>query len=233
MFIFYSPGISSDVYTFNEQESRHCIKVLRLCKGDNVNLIDGKGSFYLAEIINQDPKNCSAKIIRKTKEFEKRNYYCHIVIAPTKNIARFEYFLEKATEIGIDEITPLICERSERKKINKDRLEKIIISAMKQSVKAYLPKMNDIISFNDFLSTKLKGQKFIACYENMPEFSLKTMYTPPKRVNILIGPEGDFSPAEITQANKNEYIGVTLGKSRLRTETAGIVAAHTIALLNN
>ncbi|MFC2120606.1 16S rRNA (uracil(1498)-N(3))-methyltransferase [Bacteroidota bacterium] len=232
MHIFYSPEISSGIYSFNEQESRHCIKVLRLSKGSKISLIDGLGGYYKAEIVEAHLKKCSVKILESMKGFEKRNYYSHIGIAPTKNIDRFELFLEKATEIGIDEITPLLCEHSERKKIRIDRLEKIIISAIKQSVKAYKPILNEMISFDDFISLDNKGQKFIAHCENVPKSSLKMNYTPAGISHIMIGPEGDFSNSEIELAINSGYTGISLGSSRLRTETAGIVAAHTISLIN-
>ena len=232
MHIFYSPDLTSDVYSFNEQESRHCIKVLRLSRGDNISLIDGSGGYYKAEITEAHPKKCIVRIIESIKEFEKRKYYSHIAIAPTKNIDRFEWFLEKATEIGFDEITPLLCERSERKIIKASRLQKILISAIKQSIKAYKPVLNEMISYNDFIFLNQNGQKYIAHCENETKNSLKSIYTPAETSHILIGPEGDFSPSEIKLAIDSGYKAISLGNSRLRTETAGIVAAHTISILN-
>lgn len=232
MYIFYSPGISSEYYTFNELESKHCIKVLRLEKDSEIFLIDGKGGYYRAIIIDPDKKSCKVRIIESKLKYNESDYYCHIAISPTKNIDRFEFFLEKATEIGINEITPVLCERSERKSIRTERMEKVLISAIKQSVKAYLPKLNNITPFNEFISKKFTGQKFIAHYENIPDVDLKKEYKIKSNVNILIGPEGDFSPTEISLANTKGFIPVSLGRNRLRTETAGIVAVHTISLLN-
>lgn len=232
MHLFFTPDITDKNYTLNEIESKHCIKVLRLNVNDHIQLIDGKGNFYEAQIANANPKKCKVDIIKIINEFSKRNHYLHIAIAPTKNIDRFEWFLEKATEIGIDEITPILCEHSERKIIKPERLEKVIISAIKQSIKAYKPKLNEITNYDDFIKQNFDGIKYIAhCEENKKE-TLKDIYNPSNNALILIGPEGDFSPAEIIYAQQNGFTEISLGGSRLRTETAGIVACHTINLLN-
>ncbi|RZK15352.1 MAG: 16S rRNA (uracil(1498)-N(3))-methyltransferase, partial [Flavobacterium sp.] len=157
MHVFYTPDISSNIYTLNEEESKHCSKVLRLTKGDKVHLIDGRGGLYKAEIIEAGKKNVQLQVLETKLEFGKRNHHLHIAIAPTKNIDRLEWFLEKATEIGIDEITPIICDRSERKIIKEDRLEKVITSAVKQSLTAYHPKLNRAISFQNFIKQNLQG----------------------------------------------------------------------------
>lgn len=232
MHLFYTPDISSETYTLNEIESKHCIKVLRLNTGDQIELIDGKGNFYEAIITEPNPKKCKVEIVKTLKEFGKRNHYLHIAIAPTKNMDRFEWFLEKATEIGIDEITPILCEHSERKVIKPERLEKIIISAVKQSIKAYKPKLNGLISYKDFIQQELEENKYIAHCEDWEKQALKNTYGKGKSATILIGPEGDFSPEEIELAKENGFIETSLGPSRLRTETAGVVACHTINLLN-
>ncbi|MCB2195830.1 MAG: 16S rRNA (uracil(1498)-N(3))-methyltransferase [Bacteroidetes bacterium] len=232
MHLFYTPDLSGKIYTLNESESKHCIKVLRLSVNDQVQLIDGKGGFYTAQISEANPKRCSVEIIKEVKEFGKRNHYLHIAIAPTKNNDRFEWFLEKATEIGIDEITPIICEHSERKVIKPERLEKIIISAVKQSIKAYKPKLNNIISYQDFIASEFQGDKFIAHCEEDEKAALKTAYKQGNSALVLIGPEGDFDPNEIALAKENNFQEISLGESRLRTETAGVVACHTINLLN-
>jgi 16S rRNA (uracil1498-N3)-methyltransferase len=173
------------------------------------------------------------QIINHIKDYEKLYFSPHIAIAPTKNIERLEWFLEKATEIGIKEITPVLCEHSERKIINMERLEKIIVSAMKQSLKTYIPVLNPLTRFTDFVSKPFNGQKFIAhCTEGIRS-ELIHSYVKQSESLILIGPEGDFSPKEIEFAKSNGFIEISLGKSRLRTETAGIVACHTINLLNN
>lgn len=232
MHLFYTPDISGETYILDEIESKHCIKVLRLNINDQIELIDGNGSYYEAVIIDPNPKKCQVKVVKTIKEYGKRNHYLHIAIAPTKNIDRFEWFLEKATEIGIDEITPLICEHSERKIVKPDRLEKIIVSAIKQSIKAYKPVLNNLISYTKFMEQNFEGNKYIAHCEENSKLLLKSAYKPGERALILVGPEGDFSPKEIELAKQNNYTEISLGESRLRTETAGVVACHTINLLN-
>jgi len=239
MNLFYVPDIEKSLF-LPEEESAHAVKVLRMKSGDNIRLIDGKGGFYEAEITNPHPKHCEVRIINKTSDFNKRNHYLHIAIAPTKNIERLEWFLEKATEIGIDEITPVVCRFSERKVIKPERLEKVIVSAMKQSVKAYLPRLNDICSFEEFLtspSALSTGEgtlsRYIAhCYESEKKL-LQQIYTKGNNALILIGPEGDFSQEEVNAALQQNFMPISLGNSRLRTETAGVVACHTINLLEN
>lgn len=232
MHLFYTPDISENFYTLNEIESKHCIKVLRLDKNDIIKLIDGKGGFYTAKISDPNPKKCIVEIIETQKEYGKRNHYLHIAIAPTKNIDRFEWFLEKATEIGIDEITPILCEHSERKAIKPERLEKIIISAVKQSLKGYKPKLNELTLLEDFIQQDFDGDKFIAHCEENEKLLLKNAYQAKHHAIILIGPEGDFSPNEIDNTKKAQFKEISLGESRLRTETAGVVACHTVNLLN-
>jgi 16S rRNA (uracil1498-N3)-methyltransferase len=232
MHLFYTPDIQATTYQLDEEESKHCIKVLRLKNGDQVNLIDGKGGYYLAEIIDEHPKRTVLNIIDTKKEYGKRNHYLHVAVAPTKNIDRFEWFLEKATEIGIDEITPIICDRSERKEIKKDRSNKIIISAIKQSLKAYHPKLNNYISFKTFISQASADLKFIAHCEENKKSAIADAFKPQQKYLILIGPEGDFSPIEIKLALQNGFVPITLGESRLRTETAALEACFEINYLN-
>ena len=232
MHLFYTPDLKDNLYILNETESKHCIRVLRLNTNDQIKLIDGKGGFYTAKIIDPNSKKCSIEIIETKKEFGKRNHYLHLAIAPTKNMDRFEWFLEKATEIGIDEITPIICEHSERKILKPDRLEKIIVSAIKQSIKAYKPKLNDLTNYRDFIEQNFNGIKYIAHCEDNQKKLLKNNYNKGQNAIVLIGPEGDFSPEEIEKARNNNFTEISLGESRLRTETAGVVACHTINLLN-
>ena len=233
MQLFYAPDIKADNYCLNEEETYHCTRVLRLKAGDTINLTDGKGNLVAAILQNTVKKGAMLKIIEITPEFGKRNFRLHIAIAPTKNIDRFEWFLEKATEIGIDEITPLICEHSERTAIKPDRLEKIIIAAMKQSLKAYKPILNPLENVNKFIGRNFEdSQTFIAICEGDNRQLLKNIYKPVKDVLVLIGPEGDFSPDEVNRTEKTGFIPVSLGKSRLRTETAGLVVCHTINLVN-
>lgn len=233
MHLFYTPDINEKIYSLNEEESKHCMRVLRLQKDDKINLIDGKGGLYTARIIDTNPKKCILEVLDYKQEYGKRDFYLHIAIAPTKNISRFEWFLEKATEIGIDEITPLLCEHSERKIIKPDRLNKVITAAVKQSLKAYHPKLNVLTKFSDFISANNKGEKYIAHCEENEKRNLKDICKSKTDIVILIGPEGDFSPKEIKQAQENNFTEISLGNSRLRTETAGIVACHTINIIND
>lgn len=232
MHVFYTPDIASDLYTLNEEESKHCSKVLRLNLGDTIHLIDGKGGLYEAEINGMSKKNVQLKVISKQLEFGKRNHHLHIAIAPTKNIDRLEWFLEKATEIGIDEITPLICDRSERKVVKEERLEKVITSAVKQSLTAYHPQLNPTISFAELMKQKTDAVKMIAhCMEGEKPFVQKVI-VPHQSYLILIGPEGDFTPAELDAALQNGYKPVTLGTTRLRTETAALAACFEVNYIN-
>ncbi|HRX30515.1 MAG TPA: 16S rRNA (uracil(1498)-N(3))-methyltransferase [Tenuifilaceae bacterium] len=232
MQIFYAPNITGNKYTLTEEESKHCIKVLRMSVGAEITLIDGKGNLYTATISNPNSKSCEVEVTNVQAEYGKRDFYLHIAIAPTKNIERFEWFLEKATEIGIDEITPILCERSERKSIKNDRLEKIIISAVKQSIKAYVPKLNEMVPLKQFLTKSFNGQKFIAHCNSWDLPPLKDQVKPNSKITILIGPEGDFSPDEVELSIQNDFSEISLGTSRLRTETAGVVACHTVNLKN-
>ena len=232
MHVFYTPDITSNIYSLNEEESKHCSKVLRLNLKDVIHLIDGKGGLYEAEISGITKKNVELKVINKQTEFGKRNHHLHIAIAPTKNIDRLEWFLEKATEIGIDEITPIICDRSERKIVKEERLEKVITSAVKQSLTAYHPKLNPTTSFADFIKHKSDSVKMIAhCLEGEKPY-INQITEPFNSYLILIGPEGDFSPSEITIALQNDYKAVTLGNTRLRTETAALAACFEANYMN-
>ena len=234
MLLFYTPTIrlTDTAFILDEAESKHAIKVLRLNAGDKINLVDGKGTFFDAEITQAHAKKCELRILSSNKETDNKSAI-HIAIAPTKNNDRLEWFVEKATEIGIAEITPLICQRSERKMLKTDRLEKTAIAAMKQSLKASLPKVNEPITFKDFIKiTPKQSNLFIAHCLDKTEKHLSEICTKNKETLVLIGPEGDFTKEEIDLAIKNQFKPISLGKSRLRTETAGIVACHTINLLN-
>lgn len=225
MQLFYCPELTEGVLHLNNEESKHCVKVLRKREGDSIHLIDGVGTFYEAKITLASQKKVLFTLIKQWDELS-HSYYLHIAIAPTKNNDRFEWFLEKATEIGVDEITPIICEHSERKIIKTERMQKIILSATKQSLKAKLPVLNPVISFKEFIASKKNG--FIAHCEDGSKKSLQTVVS--DNMLILIGPEGDFSSKEIKSAKDHKFTPISLGNSRLRTETAGIVACHTLAL---
>jgi len=233
MHIFYTPDITQDTYTLNEEESKHCVRVLRLTIGSIVNLVDGKGGFYTAEITSDNPKKVSLSILKVETEFHKRNHYLHIAVAPTKNIDRIEWFLEKATELGIDEITPIITDRSERRVVKEDRLNKVITSAVKQSIKAYHPKLNDAISFETFLKEPFDGEQLIAhCIDNGEKQYISKLVNPHQKYLILIGPEGDFTPDEVNLALNKGFKALTLGDNRLRTETAALSVCFEINYLN-
>jgi len=232
MQIFYIPDVYGSKISLTPEESKHAVRVLRLSNGDPIHIVDGKGGFYHAQIHEAHPKKCTISIVKSHKEFGKKDFHLHVAIAPTKNIDRFEWFLEKATEIGIDEVTPIRSEHSERKIIKPERLQKILIAAMKQSVKSYLPKLNPIATYEAFIEGNLAAQKFIAHCNAGEKEHLKTQVRRGENAVVLIGPEGDFSPAEVDLARSKGFQEISLGNSRLRTETAGIVATHIIALAN-
>ncbi len=232
MHIFYTPDLVAEVYTLSEEESKHAVRVLRLQAGDEVVLVDGKGGYYQARILEANPKRTHLQIFKTQQEFGKRNHFLHIAVAPTKNIERLEWFLEKATELGLDEITPLICERSERKEVKTERLNKIISSAVKQSIKAYHPVLNEPIGFKKFVALPFEGQKFIAHCMEGDKTSIKDLIKPRSRYLVLIGPEGDFTPTELALAETYTMLPISLGESRLRTETAALAACFEINFLN-
>ena len=232
MNLFYTPDIVDGLYSLNEEESRHCRMVLRLREGDLVHLTDGKGTLFEARIIDAHSRQVTVNVTGQQDNFGRRGYRLHLAVAPTKNIDRFEWFLEKATEIGIDEITPLICEHSERRQLRNDRLEKVITAAVKQSLKTYHPVLHELIDFKKFIAAKYEGQLFIAHLDEIDPLPLQKIYQKGSDVTILIGPEGDFSDLEMASARKAFYRCISLGNSRLRTETAAVVACHSIQLLN-
>ncbi len=233
MQLFYNPELNehSTQVAFSKEESKHIVKVLRKSVGDDLHSTNGNGWLFASKIINSDIKHCVAQITSKTF-FGRKNYRLHLAVAPTKMNDRYEWFLEKATEIGIDSITPIICHHSERKTINTERFEKILLSAMKQSAQYYLPKLNAQIPFMEFVKQDFAGQKFIAHCEDSQKTTLKNALQAQNDVLILIGPEGDFSVKEIETAVKSRFIPVTLGTTRLRTETAAVVACHSVAFAN-
>jgi 16S rRNA (uracil1498-N3)-methyltransferase len=234
MHVFYTPDLVDDsLYTLNEEESKHCSKVLRLTTGDHVSLVDGRGGLYEAEIFSLEKKHVTLTINKVTREYQKRNNNIHIAIAPTKNIDRLEWFLEKATEMGIDEITPIISDHSERKIVKEDRLLKVITSAVKQSLQAYHPILHPAIPFSEFIKMNAPGVKMIAhCVDDAQRVYMDQLVKPGEAYLVLIGPEGDFSIAEIQAALAEGFKPVTLGNTRLRTETAGLAACFELNYLN-
>lgn len=227
MQLFYQPNIEKTSF-LNEEDSRHCVKVLRHNNGDTIHVVDGMGGLFTCMIAKADAKKCELKITNTEREWGKRDRYLHIAIAPTKNADRLEWFIEKATEIGIDEISLILTKNSERRFQKTERLEKIAISGMKQSLKAYLPKINELTDYKKFIESPLNQQKLIAHLEENTLALSKT--TLANKVCVLIGPEGDFTQQEIDLAKANGFEMVTLGNARLRTETAALVAT---TLVNN
>lgn len=233
MQLFYTSDIdvTATDFSFDREESKHIVKVLRKTEGQNIYITDGRGSLYTSVITLASEKKCTVKIT-DIKTQEKNNFYTHLVVAPTKMNDRYEWFLEKATEIGVDEITPIICDNSERKVIKTERFDKIIQSAMKQSNQFYMPKLNEPITFKQFMALDLDGDLFIAHCEERNKKLLRDAFEINKKYTLLIGPEGDFSTKEIDTALSKNFIPVSLGHTRLRTETAAIVGCHTFVLKN-
>jgi 16S rRNA (uracil1498-N3)-methyltransferase len=231
MHIFYDPHIQGDTLELDEKESLHAIRVLRLAGGDRVVLVDGRGGWYEAIILDGHPKHCLLRIDGVKEQYQPLAYSLHLAVAPTKNMDRYEWFLEKATEIGISEITPLICKRSERKQVKMERLEKILISAMKQSLKAYLPKLNQPVPMEKFLQTRHLGSLGIAHCHPVERKGIQEL-DPVGNYTILVGPEGDFTEEEVEDALQAGYIPFHLGTSRLRTETAALYITTAISLLH-
>jgi 16S rRNA (uracil1498-N3)-methyltransferase len=233
MQLFYNPDIdeTTETFSFDKEESRHIIKVLRKKDSDILHVTNGLGLLFETEITLASDNKCIVEVLSIKKSPEPK-FRLHLAVAPTKMNDRFEWFLEKATEIGIQEITPVFCDRSERKVVNLERFEKIILSAMKQSNETYLPKLNEAISFKEFIKQKNEGLQLIAHCEETDKKSLKEVLEPNENVTILIGPEGDFSDKEITLALENNFQPVMLGNTRLRTETAAVVACHSVVFFN-
>lgn len=229
MHLFYTPDIKGDSHVLEEQESKHAIRVLRLATGDAVILVDGTGGWYEARIEDDHPKRCLLSISSYIKNYKPLPYQLHIAISPTKNMDRFEWFLEKACEIGISKITPLICHRTERLKVKMDRLDRILISAMKQSLKAYKPVLSEPVKMAQFLKQEQTGTLALAhCYPEQ-RLSIKEL-KPLGQCTILVGPEGDFTEEEVETAISSGFKSIHLGESRLRTETAGIFICSAISL---
>lgn len=236
MFLFYSHRIEGQTAHFDEVEMRHCIQVLRNRSGDEIHFTDGLGKMYQGRIISSNKKGFMASILSEKPQKKHPACNIHIAIAPTKNIDRFEWFLEKGAEFGVNEVTPIICSNSERKKIRADRMEKILLSAMKQSHSAFLPKLNPLLTMYEFIDnieTVSNSGRFIAhCRsKELPHLFHNSQHG--KDVVVMIGPEGDFSIEEIKMAEAKYFLSVTLGDSRLRTETAGVAAVHIINLKNS
>lgn len=237
MQLFYAPEICPPDHTLNEEESKHCIRVLRLACGDELHLTDGRGTLYRCRIVTADPRRCRVEVVDSVSEFERLPYRLTMAVAPTKNADRFEWFLEKATEVGVTEFIPLETAHSERHVFKPERASKVITAAMKQSLKAYRPHLQGLTSFDAFVREPFAGRRLIAhcgpaqspagkCY-------LADTLRAHEDVQILIGPEGDFSPAEVALALEHGFEEITLGSQRLRTETAAIAATVMVSVVNN
>ena len=234
MHLFYTPDLElnkGEYYSLNKEESTHCIKVLRLREKDTICLTNGLGRFVFAEISDANPKNCSFVVTEVKEDYGKRDFRIHIAVAPTKNMNRMEWFLEKAVEMGVDKISFFIGEHSERTIIKRERLEKIMVSALKQSLKAYMPELNENADFRELVNSN-ETKKFIAYCKPDGRTSIKESYNKGEDVLILIGPEGDFSEKEVELALNNGFQAITLGESRLRTETAALFALQSIHFVN-
>ncbi|WP_294081594.1 16S rRNA (uracil(1498)-N(3))-methyltransferase [Proteiniphilum sp. UBA5384] len=230
--LFYSPGILQS-HLLPEKESQHCVKVLRMREGEFLMTTDGKGFFYECTLLRADPRQCLVNIEKRIEKPKGWNYRLRIAFAPTKQMERNEWFVEKAVEIGIDGFIPIVCHYSERKEIKKERLEKIAISAMKQSQQALLPNIESLTTFEEFITRFFDGKKYIAhCYD-LPKTPLAQLHKRGEDALILIGPEGDFSREEVEKAIAAGFEPITLGESRLRTETACLAAIHTVHVINS
>lgn len=236
MHLFFTPDIETSL-ELPQEEAAHCLRVLRLTVGENIMLTDGKGSFYDAEISSVTGKHCQVKIKEKRLQEKYWTGHLHLALGPTKNMDRMEWLAEKATEIGLDELSFLNCRFSERKIMKADRIDKILVSAMKQSLKARKPILNEMVDFHDFVRKmgSVESQKYIAhCYPGEKPLLKNVLQKVEDEENIvvLIGPEGDFSEEEVKMAEANGFLSVSLGRSRLRTETAALVAVHMMNLIN-
>ena len=235
MQLFYAPDIVPPLHTLGEEESKHCVRVLRMGAGDTLHLTDGRGTLYRARIVEAAPKHCTVEVVETIPDYERLPYTLTMAVAPTKNIDRFEWFLEKAVEVGVTRIVPLRCDHSERRSINDERARRIVVSAMKQSLKAFLPQLDPMTPFAEFVAATVAPVRLIAhCAESSDE----KIYLPRavgKGIEsvIMLGPEGDFSPEEIALAARNGFRAVTLGRQRLRTETAAVAAVVMTSVANN
>lgn len=232
MNVFYLPTAQLGIISFPEDESKHIVKVLRMKEGDCFCVTDGNGSLFDAELVDAHPKRAAANLTNQRNGYDIRDFKLSIAIAPTKLNERTEWFLEKATEIGIDEVKLFASYHSERRAANVERFKKIVVAAMKQSVKSKMPVVEDIVSFEKLVKQDFDGQKFIAWIDDDVKEQLCDLYKKGENVMVLIGPEGDFSKEEVQLAKDNGFVPVSLGKARLRTETAAVVACHTVQLIN-
>ncbi|MBE0679583.1 MAG: 16S rRNA (uracil(1498)-N(3))-methyltransferase [Bacteroidales bacterium] len=233
MQIFYTVNVSEGKALFSREESIHCLRVLRMRRGESIRFTDGLGNLYEGVIEDDDPTAMTTTVMSVEQDQGRRGYRLHMAISPLKNEDRLEWFIEKAVETGIDEITPLVCSRTEKRRIRRERLQGLILSAMKQSVKCYLPRLNDPATFDDFVDVIREGKKIIACCDpDVERIPITSSFSRGEDVTILIGPEGDFTAEEVARAVKGGFAPVHIGPSRLRTETAGVAACCSVYLAN-
>lgn len=234
MQLFYAPDITPPLYTLSDEESKHCIRVLRLTKGDELHITDGRGNMHLCRIVEPHQHHCTVEVIQTQQNYEPLPYSLTMAVAPTKNIDRYEWFLEKATEVGVSRIVPIECDRSERRTIKHEREMRVVTSAVKQSLKAYHPILDEMTPLKRLIAEPFNGQKLIAhcdsSFETRPY--LPTIIKKNENILILIGPEGDFSPEEINFALENGFQPISLGTQRLRTETAAVAATIMVATMS-
>lgn len=237
MQLFYAPDFTGPQYTLPEEESKHCVRVLRLRCGDVLHLTDGRGNLYVCRIADDHPKRCRVEVLSTETQREPLGYRLQMAVAPTKNADRYEWFLEKATEIGCTEFVPLESRHSERRSLNPDRCGKVVVAAMKQSLKRWLPELRPLTPFSALVAAPFEGRRFIAHCDRAQTAAgkrhLAALLKAGEAAQILIGPEGDFSPEEIAEAVGAGFEEITLGRQRLRTETAATVAVSMVAVLND
>ena len=232
MNVFYIKGAKEGLITMPEEESKHCVKVLRMTEGETFCVTDGEGFLYDAELVEALPKRATVRLTNQRQGYDHWSFRLEIAIAPTKLNERTEWFLEKATEIGIDRVRLFTSYHSERRAANVERFQKVMVAAMKQSIKSRLPQIDDLVPFEKLVKQPFEGQKFIAWIDEDVKDCLCNLYKKGENALVLIGPEGDFSPEEVALAKENGFKPCSLGEARLRTETAAIVACHTIQLIN-
>lgn len=233
MQLFYVPDLNTGLQPLPPDEARHAMQVLRHGPGDTLDLVDGKGGFYTGTIVEASKRHCLLDVQLREQHHRRRPYRLTLAVAPTKSNDRFEWFLEKATEIGIDRIIPLNCRHSERRKARIDRYEKVVISAMKQSLQPFLPEVTELTGFSDCIRQEAStASRYIAWIDDQPRPLLANTYPAGNDVIILIGPEGGFSKPEVEEALAGGFSPVSLGPNRLRTETAALAAVHTIEMIN-
>lgn len=233
MHLFYTPNLNTEqAFGLSDEEAAHCVKVLRMREGDELMLTDGAGGLYLAELLQASARNCLCMVKSKLPAYDHRDFGIHIAMSPTKNNARTEWFVEKAVEMGVDEISFIKTKYSERTVIKTERMEKVAVSAMKQSFKSFLPKINPLTEFKTLIDAVKEEKRFMATCHGEERVKLREGYQRGESVIVLIGPEGDFSQQEAAYAREHGFLTLTLGEARLRTETAALYALQGIHFIN-